>query len=351
MLKSLNLKDLNGNEIHEGDTLIINDSEWYKIGLSESFVKHFGIDEVRAYVIPTGNSLNVKIKYSAWQNNTPIITNAEAKSFLFETKVKGKENEKELTDVLNEEFEGMVDSEMYGHTVDCQDGMDLAHGFEHLDKTIISSLDGERISWLPDEIATISMAGLEMNVTDSVLIELSDKALQFVLERHALMDTIAEQVPLKGEFKHLKLTFKRKECITLDHNFMPCNSKGEACVYKHTTNQEAMNKLLDDNFEKVKTEIDQIKSSDLSPEEQSIEREKVLERSREFNHNVIYHDDALNEVLMDSIFIALFNVESILEYLESLDCKFSIIQNDEKINGQIKNNEKTINHTTTDLNG
>ncbi|MFS1427443.1 YopX family protein [Vibrio splendidus] len=331
MLKYTGEKDINGNKIHDGDIFTISRDKWATLGYGSEIASHFDIDEVRGEIIPSGTSLNVQIKYTPWSKNQPAISQVQIKDYYLDIAARECKEEDSLALAIADIESAYPNptSEVDSYVVDGLNGLDYSHGFCHIPKTVISSIDGERIEYLDSELATVALAGQVFSVNDAILIELSEQAIQFVIERNKLMDEVHESIPLKGELTHLLATFKRQDNIQLSHNFMPCDEHGEPCVYKHVTNNDRVMEARNEMTQATRTKIDAVKSEN-NPEAEHDKIKALLSENQKQSKDLHLREDMVDEVLMESVFVALFDPVGIFDHFMSLDCKFTKVQHKQK---------------------
>lgn len=334
-MKKIDMLDINNEEIVEGDLVeLIYLSDEEKQELSETgtiektkvnleFKKHLGLETYLARVIDSKNSVGVSVELLYADKNGKLVgTYQDHIDYLL--KHNKTVNESELTIEALEKSENnlsTIKKDILSSTID---RYRFLHNFVYVSKKIVKKgiVGAERAALLNDLDKDGThfklVNGLEANVEDSFLIELSAESKNFVKERLILM---IEEEDCLGDFTHLKTTLNKFDKYTYKLDFWGTDSQGDITFFETNLNRDLYNEKMRDFKTKNRAKFD--KKVELGEDPEEMNKQKIKEYHIEKKR--LMRDISVLEKEESSIFISMTSSTDVLNVLINQGSKIEVI--------------------------
>lgn len=318
-MRSIGIKDVNGNDIFEGDTVTFSSNEVY---LAKEWIDALNIDLVTAYIIPQNGKAGSQIEYHFFSNGKEVNTYDQKYNILLEMHKDDEKTIQNIHDWFNE-LDLDTSSVIPTRTSEKDNALLFTHEFIHQEKTITETSDDKDKNFDVEELV-LSVGGKEYSVYQSFKVKLTEEQKASVLEIH---NSLYEFESFVGDFSHI--IFTPKDVTLTSHSFktVAVDENGECTLYGIQESPEKQNR-------EMTRILEPIREDDKRWREENEEKLSKEEFDKAWEQRRIHYKDTLaelkkqtykDEFLIDDIFLGFGVSDQVLQHFYENGCEVTPI--------------------------
>lgn len=318
-MRSIGVKDSNGVEIFEGDTVTFESNDVY---FELDFINLLNIDTVTAYVVPQNGRVGSEVEFHFFSNGKEVYTYDKK----YETLLEEYKDDQEKISEIHQWFENLdvpSDSVIKVCLSEREDTLGFTHQFIHQKKVITQTSDDKVKDFNVKELV-LTFGGNTYSAFQSFKVKLTESEKKRALDVH---NSLYEYEKFVGDFSHI--IFTPKEVTLTSHSFKTeaVDENGNHTLYGVQESPEKRNREMTRILEPIR-EAHSAWKEENEPKLSKEEFEKQWEEKRlEYRKtlNELKEKEYKDDFLITDIFLGFGVSDDVLQFLFDNGCEITPI--------------------------